>query len=278
MRGAMQGGNEPMAKHRFEVSFFPGVTIIAMITFLALYIPVLILVINAFNGGETASSWEGASLRWFTAAFENEAFRRAAYNSLLVASIAAILSTTFATMAAMAVTRGRPIKGQGGIFVIINQPLLVPEIVFAIALMIVLSQIKQATGYQGLGYIIAAHTTFCIPFAFLPIRARLSGMDLTLETAAMDLYASRFYTFRRVTLPLLAPGILAGFMLAFVVSLDNVVVSSLVKSPGQETLPTYLMSELRRNLTSEIYAISALLLFASISVVAASGLLTRTRN
>ncbi|WIV52327.1 ABC transporter permease (plasmid) [Marivivens sp. LCG002] len=267
-----------MAKHRFEVSFFPGVTIIAMTTFLALYIPVLILVINAFNGGETASSWEGASLRWFTAAFENEAFRRAAYNSLLVASIAAILSTTFATMAAMAVTRGRPFKGQGGIFVIINQPLLVPEIVFAIALMIVLSQIKQATGYQGLGYIIAAHTTFCIPFAFLPIRARLSGMDLTLETAAMDLYASRFYTFRRVTLPLLAPGILAGFMLAFVVSLDNVVVSSLVKSPGQETLPTYLMSELRRNLTSEIYAISALLLFASISVVAASGLLTRTRN
>lgn len=94
----------------------------------------------------------------------------------------------------------------------------------------------------------------------------------------MDLYAGRFYTFRRVTLPLLLPGILAGFMLAFVISLDNVVVSSLVKSPGQETLPTYLMGELRRNLTSEIYAISALLLFASISIVAASWVITRTKQ
>ncbi|WP_372993292.1 ABC transporter permease, partial [Sulfitobacter sp.] len=98
------------------------------------------------------------------------------------------------------------------------------------------------------------------------------------ETASMDLYASRFYTFRRVTLPLLLPGILAGFMLAFVISLDNVVVSSFVKSPGQETLPTYLMGELRRNLTSEIYAISALLLFASISIVAASWVITRTKE
>lgn len=111
----------------------------------------------------------------------------------------------------------------------------------------------------------------------MPIRARLEDMDLTLETAAMDLYASRFYTFRRVTLPLLAPGVLAGFMLAFVVSLDNVVVSAFVKSPGQETLPTYLMGELRRNLSSEIYAISALLLFASVMVVAASWLITRKK-
>lgn len=267
-----------MAEKRFDVTHIPGAAFIACITFLALYVPVLILVVNAFNGGDTAGQWEGASLRWFAAALDNAAFRSAALNSLIVAAMAATVSTSLATMAALAVTRGRPVKGQGGIFVILNQPLLVPEIVFAIALMIVLAQVKQATGYQGLGYVIAAHTTFCIPFAFLPIRARLSGMDLTLETASMDLYASRFYTFRRVTLPLLLPGILAGFMLAFVISLDNVVVSSFVKSPGQETLPTYLMGELRRNLTSEIYAISALLLFASISIVAASWVITRTKE
>ncbi len=267
-----------MAEKRFDVTHMPGAAPIAIVTFLALYIPVLILVVNAFNASDAAGRWEGASLRWFATALDNTAFRSAALNSAIVALTAATLSTGLATAAALAVTRGRHIKGQGGIFVILNQPLLVPEIVFAIALMVVMAQIKQATGYQGLIYVIVAHTTFCIPFAFLPIRARLSGMDLTLETASMDLYASRFYTFRRVTLPLLLPGILAGFMLAFVISLDNVVVSSLIKSPGQETLPTYLMGELRRNLTSEIYAISALLLFASISIVAASWFVTRTRE
>lgn len=267
-----------MSEKRFDVTHVPGAATIAVITFLALYNPVLILVVNAFNGGDTAGQWEGASLRWFAAALDNDAFRSAALNSVIVAVTAASIATCLATMAALAVTRGRPVKGQGGIFVVLNQPLLVPEIVFAIALMVVLARIKQATGLQGLGFVIAAHTTFCIPFAFLPIRARLAGMDLTLETASMDLYASRFYAFRRVTPPLLLPGILAGFMLAFVISLDNVVVSSFVKSPGQETLPTYLMGELRRNLTSEIYAISALLLFASISIVAASWAITRTKD
>lgn len=267
-----------MAENRFDVTHIPGAALIAAVTFLALYLPVLILVVNAFNAAETAGQWESMSLRWFAAALDNTAFRSAALNSLIVAMAAASIATCLATMAALAVSRGRAVKGQGSIFVILNQPLLVPEIVFAIALMIVLAQVKQATGYQGLGYIIAAHVTFCVPFAFLPIRARLSGMDLTLETASMDLYASRFYTFRRVTLPLLLPGILAGFMLSFVISLDNVVVSSFIKSPGQETLPTYLMGELRRNLTSEIYAISALLLFASISIVAASWVITRTKK
>ncbi|KEJ95250.1 spermidine/putrescine transport system permease protein [Pseudosulfitobacter pseudonitzschiae] len=267
-----------MANKRFDVTHVPGAATIAIVTFLALYIPVLILVVNAFNGSDTAGRWEGLSLRWFAAALDNAAFRSAAVNSVIVALAAALLSTCLATAVALAVTRGRQIKGQGSIVIIVNQPLLVPEIVFGIALMVVLAQVKQVTGYQGLGYLIAAHTTFCIPFAFLPIRARLAGMDLTLETASMDLYAGRFYTFRRVTLPLLLPGILTGFMLAFVISLDNVVVSSLVKSPGQETLPTYLMGELRRNLTSEIYAISALLLFASISIVAASWVITRTKQ
>lgn len=267
-----------MDKKRFDVSHVPGTASIAIITFIALYAPVLNLVVKAFNGGQASSQWEGFSLRWFEAALGNEAFRSAAVNSLVVAGMAALISTMLATMAAMSVTRGRNLKGQSSIFVVLNQPLLVPEIVFAIALMVVIAQIKKITGYQGLGYVIAAHTTFCIPFAFLPIRARLASMDLTLEAAAMDLYAGRFYTFRRVTLPLLAPGIVAGFMLAFVVSLDNVVVSSFIKSPGQETLPTYLMGELRRNLTSEIYAISAILLFASVSVVGASWLVTRGKN
>ena len=116
-----------MAEKRFDVTHIPGAAFIACITFLALYVPVLILVVNAFNGGDTAGQWEGASLRWFAAALDNAAFRSAALNSLIVAAMAATVSTCLATMAALAVTRGRPVKGQGGIFVILNQPLLVPE-------------------------------------------------------------------------------------------------------------------------------------------------------
>ena len=110
----------------------------------------------------------------------------------------------------MGTTRRKAFKGQTFIYVMINQPLMVPEIVTAVALLIFFAAVKQATGYQGMGYLIAAHAAFCIPFAYLPIRARLEGMDLTLETAAADLYASDWQAFRLVTLPLLLPGIFAG--------------------------------------------------------------------
>jgi spermidine/putrescine transport system permease protein len=127
--------------------------------------------------------------------------------------------------------------------------------------------IKTATGIHGIIYLVAAHTAFCIPFAYLPIRARLEGMDLMLETAAADLYATPLKTFQRVTLPLLWPGILAGAMLAFVISLDDVVITEFVKSSGQETLPTYMLGQLRRIITPEINAISTVLVSLSIVVV-----------
>jgi spermidine/putrescine transport system permease protein len=267
-----------MAKQPFDARRMPGAVTLALACFVILYIPMVILVANSFNAGKVIGQWEGLSLAWYGRAMQNEAFLAAAYNSLVLASIAALVATILATMAALATTRGNGFRGEGAVNIVLNQPLMVPEIVLAIALLIILAQVKQITGYTGLGYLIAAHTTFCIPFAYMPIRARLQGMDLTLETAAADLYASRLYAFRRVTLPLLAPGILAGFMLAFVVSLDDVVMSDFLKSPGQETLPTYLMGELRRNLTSEIYAISSLLLLISVLIVAGSWLATKTRT
>ena len=153
----------------------------------------------------------------------------------------------------------------------INQPLMVPEIVTAVALLIVFSRIKVWTGYSGLGYLIAAHTAFCIPFAYLPIRARLESMDLTLERAAADLYATPWMAFRRVTLPLLRPGIIAGFMLAFVISLDDVVITEFVKSGGQDTLPTYMLGQIRRSVTPEINAIATA--FLALSVAARHGVL-----
>jgi spermidine/putrescine transport system permease protein len=154
----------------------------------------------------------------------------------------------------------------------------VPEIVTAVALLIVFAWVKVVTGYQGLGYLILAHSAFCIPFAYLPIRARLEGMDLTLETAAADLYATPFQAFRRVTLPLMAPGIIAGAMLAFVTSLDDVVITEFVKSGGQDTLPTYMLGQLRRGVTPEVNAISTGLLVLTVALLTAFFLLTRKRD
>ena len=140
------------------------------------------------------------------------------------------------------------------------------------------ASIKAATDYHGMAYLILAHTAFCIPFAYLPIRARLEGMDLTLETAAADLYATPWKTFRKVTFPLLWPGILAGLMLAFVISLDDVVITELVKSSGQDTLPTYMLGQLRRVITPEVNAISSVLLAVSVAMVTIFFFLNRKSN
>lgn len=267
-----------MADRAFDIRRLPGAATLAITCFVILYIPMVILVANSFNAGRVIGDWQGVSLRWYGAALQNEAFLNAASTSLILATFAALIATVTATMAALATTRSRGFRGEGAIHLVLNQPIMVPEIVLAIALLIILAQVKQITGYTGLGYLIIAHSAFCIPFAYMPIRARLEGMDLTLETAASDLYASRFYAFRKVTLPILAPGILAGFMLAFVISLDDVVISDFLKSPGQDTLPTYLLGELKRNLTSEIYAISSLLLLISVLIVAGSWLVTRKKT
>ena len=148
----------------------------------------------------------------------------------------------------------------------------------AVSLLILFGMIKQATGIQGLGYLILAHSAFCIPFAYLPIRARLEGMDLSYETAAADLYASDWQVFRHVTLPLLLPGILAGAMLAFVTSLDDVVITEFIKSPGQDTLPTYMLGQLRRAMTPDVNAISAVLMGVTVLMLCAFFLLTRKKN
>ncbi len=267
-----------MAKSSFSVSSLPGFASIAIFAFVVLYLPILTLVVYSFNSEVTMGLWGEFSLDWYAKAWANERVKDATLNSLIIASCAAVISTAVATMAALGTTRRRQFKGQTFIYVMINQPLMVPEIVTAVSLLILFGMIKQATGIQGLGYLILAHSAFCIPFAYLPIRARLEGMDLTLETAAADLYASPWETFRRVTLPLMMPGIIAGAMLAFVVSLDDVVITEFVKSAGQDTLPTYMLGQLRRQLTPEINAISAGLLLITVLMLTAFFLLTRKKD
>lgn len=257
-----------MAKARtFNLKSQPGFTTIALFTFFMLYLPMGALVVYAFNAQESISSWGGFSLRWFQSAAGNATIQAAAWRSVTLAVWAAVIATTVATMAAIATTRTKPYPGLTFKYAFINQPLMVPEIVTAVALLIVFSRVKVWTGYSGMGYLILAHSAFCIPFAYLPIRARLESMDMTLEQAAADLYATPWKAFRYITLPLLRPGIIAGFMLAFVISLDDVVITEFVKSGGQDTLPTYMLGQLRRETTPEINAIATVFLAVSVVLV-----------
>ncbi|AZL58071.1 ABC transporter permease [Tabrizicola piscis] len=274
-----------MAERGFQVARLPGFATTAIIVFVALYLPIFTLVAYSFNASTSLAIWGGFSLDWYAKAWDNSQVKDATLRSLIIASFAAVISTTVATMAALGTTRRRAFKGQTLIYVMINQPLMVPEIVTAVALMIVFGLVKvwlTANGMgaltTGLGYLILAHSAFCIPFAYLPIRARLEGMDLTLETAAADLYATPWQIFRRVTLPLLAPGMIAGAMLAFVISLDDVVITEFVKSGGQDTLPTYMLGQMRRQLTPEINAVSTMLLGLTVVLLTAFFLLTRKKT
>jgi len=263
---------------RFSIRRLPGFTAIAILCFVLLYAPVVPLIVFSFNAGTSIAIWEGFSWRWYEAAWNNRDIQEVSLRSLLIASIAATIATITATMAALATTRKKAFAGMTAVYALINAPLIVPEIVTAVALLITFASIKVATGYAGLGYLLAAHAAFCIPFAYLPVRARLESMDMTLETAASDLYATPWKAFRRVTLPLLWPGILAGFMLAFVISLDDVVITEFVKSAGQDTLPTYMLGQLRRQLTPEINAISTAFFMLSVVIVTLFFFLNRRKS
>ena len=262
---------------RFDPSALPGFAAIAVTALVLLWAPIVTMVAYSFNASDSVGLWGGFSLRWYRIAWENDAVQGAAARSLLIAAAAATVSSVLATMAALGTTRRR-FRGRQAIYVVINQPLMVPEIVTAVALLIVFASVKVATGYTGLGYLILAHSAFCIPFAYLPIRARFEGMDHALETAAADLYATPWRAARHVTLPLLAPGIAAGAMLAFVISLDDVIITEFVKSAGQDTLPTYMLGQLRRAVTPEVNAISTALLVLTVALLTAFFLITRKRG
>ncbi len=258
---------QPRRRRMKDLRKQPGFDTMAWICLFFLYAPIVMLVIFSFNDNRSVVIWTEFSLRWYKAAFANEGIRKATVVSLQVAAVATIFSTSFATMAALATTRVRAFKGQTLAYAVINQPLMVPEIVTAVSTLAFFGIIKQATGLNGIGYLMLAHTVFCVPFAYMPIRARLEDMNLTLEQAAADLYATPIQVFRKVTLPLMAPGIVAGAMLAFVVSLDDVIITLLVAGPGETTLPVYILGQIRRGITPEINAVSTVLLGLSVVLV-----------
>ena len=192
---------------RFSVRAYPGFGLFSLLFFIYLYLPIAVVVFYSFNANRIVSNWGGFSLAWYGAALSNGALLDAVRISLIVAAIATAISTTVALMAALVIVRGRNVRFRRVSETVVNLPLLLPEIVVAVAVLILFSELGIA---NGLVKLVIAHTTFCIPFAFLPIRARLQGMDADLEEAARDLYASGWVAFRRVTLPLITGGPHAG--------------------------------------------------------------------
>lgn len=250
----------------------PGLSSFTAVILVFLYAPLLVMVIYAFNSNRLVTVWTGFSFDWFIEVAGNDDIRRAAFNSIIVAIVATIASTVIATCGALALERGRLRHGRSAITAMIALPLIVPEIIVAIMTLIFFSLLRM---HNGLFNLMIAHTVFCIPFALLPIQARLRDMGGVLEEAARDLYASEWQLFRRITLPLVIPAVFAGALMAFVVSLDDFLISLMVSGAGSTTLPVYVYGMMRLGVTPEVNAISTMLLAVSLILVAAALLLGR---
>jgi spermidine/putrescine transport system permease protein len=262
-----------------DLRYQPGFGTIAVCCLILLYAPILVLTVFSFSAGQSITRWGGFGLNWYDTALHNAGFHAAALNTLKITITATIVSTLVATAAALATTRTRRWPGQTSAFIIINLPLMVPEIITAVASLSFFALLASVAHINlGLGNLMLVHTVFCIPFAYMPIRARLEDMDLTLEHAAADLYATPWKAFKRVTLPLLMPGISAGAALAFIVSFDDFTITQLVAGPGQTTLPLFIWDRTRLPLTPEINAMSTILLGVSIIFVTLSFLIARRRR
>ncbi|TDE40654.1 ABC transporter permease [Antarcticimicrobium sediminis] len=249
-----------MSKHH-DVKRYPGLGLISIAFFVYLYTPLLVVILYSFNANRITSVWTEFSFKWYASALQNDALMSALKTSLTVAFIATVVATTIALLAALSIIRGRNVRFRKLSETVVNLPLLLPEIVLAVATLILFSLVGVQNGMLKL---VIAHSAFCTPFAFLPIRARLQGMSLDYEEAATDLYASRWTVFRRVTLPLIFPGLFSGAMLAFLISMDDFITSNMLSSGGTTTLPVYIFSLIRVGTSPELNAIATLLIIGSL--------------
>lgn len=249
---------------------------VAWMVYALLYAPIAVVVVFSFNAARSGLEWQGGTLDWYRRLFADEQVRSALRVSMIVAvastAMAAVLGTTLALALEKHLRRGR-----GLVDGLLAVPVFVPDIVLAAALLLFFGLMRAWVGVFELGLttIIAGHVTFQIPFVALVVRARLSGMDPALDEAASDLGATPRQIFRHVTLPLLMPGIVAGAMLAFTLSLDDFVVSFFSGGPGSTTLPVYIYSSVKRGVTPEIHALSTLLMAVSVIATVVAMMLQR---
>jgi spermidine/putrescine transport system substrate-binding protein/spermidine/putrescine transport system permease protein len=240
-----------------------GLGLATTLVYLFLYAPIAVLVIFSFNRSRLSGRWLGFTGEWYATLWTNEQIIRSLLNSLVVGAVATVVCVVFGTLTALVFARAH-LRGRSALDAVVYLPLLIPEIVIAVALVIFFSLLGMGL---SLTTVIIAHVTFCISYVIIVVGARLAGMDRSIEEAAMDLGASEAGTFFRVTLPMAAPGILSAALLVFTTSFDDYLITSFVAGVGSTTLPLEIYSMLKRGITPEINALSTVILAATIPLV-----------
>ncbi len=241
--------------------------------FIFLYAPILVLVAFSFNAGKSQATWSGFTFHWYSVALHNETILACVKNSFIVGGATTAISTVLGTLAGLALAKKFP--GRAASAALIYVPILIPEIVLGVAML----SFFRVTDWQLSPWtIIVSHVVFSLSYVAIVVRARVADFDATLEEAARDLGAGPLGVFFRVKLPLILPGIIAGALLAFTVSVDDYVITSFVYPPAWQTLPLYIYSEVRRGVTPEVNAISTLLLAVTIVMIVIAQKLTQSKT
>ena len=242
--------------------------------FALLHLPVVVLAVFSFNRSRYSVRWTGFSLEWYRRLLERPDILAALRVSLIVGFVSTLVSTVLGTMVALALARHR-FRGRTLLEGLLYLPIVTPEIVVGISLLLLFATLGMALGIPT---IVVAHIAFSVSFVAVVVRARLEGMDRSLEEAALTLGANEVETFRRVTLPLLLPGVVAGALLAFTMSIDDFVITFFVSGPGSTTLPVLIYSMARRTIEPTINAVSTVLVVVTTVLIYFIDRLTRVRQ
>jgi len=263
-----------------KLSRFLVITVYAGLAFL--YIPMILLIIYSFNYSKIVPVWGGFSTRWYGVLFESEDTWQAVLLSLKVATVNACFATILGTLAGLALVRFGRFKGRTMFSGMISAPLVMPEVITGLSLLLLFLFLKEIIGWpdqRGFTTITIAHITFSMAFVAIIVQSRLAGMAQDLEEAAEDLGARPFRVLIDITLPLLAPGMLAGWLLAFTMSLDDLVIASFVSGPGSVTLPMLIYSRVRVGLRPDINALATIIiLVVALGIVLAGWLMYRQQK
>jgi spermidine/putrescine transport system permease protein len=241
-----------------------ALSILSAFLYVFLYAPIVVVVVYSFNTARFGAGWGGATTHWYYELIHNPPALAAAKNTLLLALFSTGIATCLGTLLGFGLQR-HAFPGKKLLTRFLYIPVFIPDIVLAVALLLFFSLLRRWSGIFELGLtsMVLAHVTFQIPFVAIVVRARLIGLDPLLEEAARDLGANPWNTFLHITLPLMLPGIIAGGMLAFTLSLDDFVVSFFTSGPGSTTLPILIYSSVKRGITPDINALSTLIVAAS---------------
>jgi putrescine transport system permease protein len=246
-----------------------------------LYIPLVLVVVYSFNDSRIATVWGGFSTRWYGELLRNEQILDAAFLSLRIALVSATIATVLGTMAGLALARFRRFRGRTLFSGMITSPMVMPEVITGLSLLLLFVALQQLTGWpaqRGFGTITIAHATFAMAYVAIIVQSRLMAMDESLEEAAMDLGGHPLRVVFDITLPLIAPAMVAGWLLAFTLSLDDLVIASFVSGPGSNTLPMYIFSKVKLGVSPDINALATLIILFVSSGVLLSWLVIRRKT